>query len=74
LRSAEQAVTSVGTSNKAAEAITTALAPLAGIQQQLLDAAGGSGSASSPGASGTVVMFPTSSPVKDGGHIFNFDF
>ena len=73
LRSAEQAVTSVGTDSKAAEAITSALAPLAGIQQQLLDAAGG-GSASSPGASGTVVMFPTSSPVKDGGHIFNFDF
>lgn len=73
LRSAQQAVTSVGTDSKAAEAITTALAPLAGIQQQLLDAAGG-GSASAPGASGTVVMFPTSSPVKDGGHIFNFDF
>lgn len=63
-----------------ADSIAGALAPLASIPQLLMSAAnanagGGTMSAQDPGiqGSGDVSMFPTTSPVRDGGHVFQGD-
>lgn len=63
-----------------ADSIAGALAPLASIPQLLMSAAnsnagGGTMSPQDPGmqGSGDVSMFPTTSPVRDGGHVFQGD-
>ena len=63
-----------------ADSIAGALAPLASIPQLLMSAAnsnagGGTMSPQDPGmqGSGDVAMFPTTSPVRDGGHVFQGD-
>ena len=54
-------------------------APMASLMEKLTSAANAPvGAATADGgttaASGNVALFPTMSPVKDGGHIFNLDF
>ena len=66
-----------------AGALASALAPLGNLRQSLMEAvsagnpavaSAGSGSDnSSVAADGDVSMFPTSSPVRDGGHVFAGD-
>ena len=62
-----------------AASLSAALAPLGNLRQSLMEAvsagrpAPGSGGEGSMSADGDVSMFPTSSPVRDGGHVFAGD-
>ena len=74
----ESALQAQGLSSSLASAISGALAPLGSLGAMFSQAASGGGPggvAPDPGmaASGDVAMFPTASPVRDGGHVFQGD-
>ena len=79
LRSAQTSMQEKGVPERMSEAATAAFAPMASLMEKLTAAANAPvGAATADGgttaASGNVALFPTMSPVKDGGHIFNLDF
>jgi murein DD-endopeptidase MepM/ murein hydrolase activator NlpD len=76
----QKSMESQGMESGLAASLGAALAPLGNLKQSLMEAVsagrpapGGGSDNSSMSADGDVSMFPTSSPVRDGGHVFAGD-
>lgn len=76
----QKSMESQGMETGLAASLGAALAPLGNLKQSLMEAVsagrpapGGGSDNSSVSADGDVSMFPTSSPVRDGGHVFAGD-